>query len=78
MYQSSIALTTLIKKKEKIFRITVAVRKVHLYINNWAACKSGWPSGLGRCVQVAVSPGGVGLNPTSDITFALTSPARYQ
>ena len=28
--------------------------------------KSGWPSGLRRCVQVAVSPGGVGSNPTSD------------
>ena len=27
---------------------------------------SGWPSGLRRCVQVAVSPGGVGSNPTSD------------
>lgn len=26
---------------------------------------SGWPSGLRRCVQVAVSPGGVGSNPTS-------------
>ena len=30
---------------------------------------SGWPSGLRRCVQVAVSPGGVGSNPTSDNTF---------
>lgn len=28
--------------------------------------QSGWPSGLRRCVQVAVSPGGVGSNPTSD------------
>lgn len=27
---------------------------------------SGWPSGLRRCVQVAVSPGGVGSNPTPD------------
>ncbi len=27
---------------------------------------SGWPSGLRRCVQVAVSSGGVGSNPTSD------------
>lgn len=26
----------------------------------------GWPSGLRRCVQVAVSPGGVGSNPTPD------------
>lgn len=35
-----------------------------------AACApdllSGWPSGLRRCVQVAVSPGGVGSNPTPD------------
>ena len=30
------------------------------------AITSGWPSGLRRCVQVAVSPGGVGSNPTSD------------
>ncbi|KAL1246793.1 hypothetical protein QQF64_034839 [Cirrhinus molitorella] len=30
---------------------------------------SGWPSGLRRCVQVAVSPGGVGSNPTSDRTL---------
>ena len=29
--------------------------------------QSGWPSGLRRCVQVAVSPGGVGSNPTSDM-----------
>lgn len=28
---------------------------------------SGWPSGLRRCVKVAVSSGGVGSNPTSDI-----------
>ena len=28
--------------------------------------QSGWPSGLRRCVQVAVSIGGVGSNPTSD------------
>ena len=28
---------------------------------------SGWPSGLRRCVKVAVSTGGVGSNPTSDI-----------
>ena len=27
------------------------------------------PSGLRRCVQVEVSSGGVGSNPTSDITF---------
>ena len=32
---------------------------------------SGWPSGLRRCVQVAVSPGGVGSNPTSDILLSL-------
>ena len=32
---------------------------------------SGWPSGLRRCVQVAVSPGGVGSNPTSDKTLFL-------
>ena len=32
----------------------------------WCAALSGWPSGLRRCVQVAVSPGGVGSNPTSD------------
>ena len=31
---------------------------------------SGWPSGLRRCVQVAVSPGGVGSNPTSDSIYA--------
>ena len=30
---------------------------------------SGWPSGLRRCVQVAVSSGGVGSNPSSDIVF---------
>ncbi len=30
---------------------------------------SGWPSGLRRCVQVAVSSGGVGSNPTSDNVF---------
>ena len=35
---------------------------------------SGWPSGLRRCVQVAVSPGGVGSNPTSDI---LLTPACH-
>ena len=33
---------------------------------------SGWPSGLRRCVQVAVSPGGVGSNPTSDIFLIIT------
>lgn len=27
---------------------------------------SGWPSGLRRCVQDAVSPGGLDSNPTSD------------
>ena len=26
----------------------------------------GWPSGLRRCLQVAVSPGGLGSYPTSD------------
>ena len=36
---------------------------------------SGWPSGLRRCVQVAVSPGGVGSNPTPDssLTFYSTN-----
>ncbi|XP_038442377.1 basic proline-rich protein-like [Canis lupus familiaris] len=29
-----------------------------------AQARRGWPSGLRRCVQVAVSPGGVGSNPT--------------
>jgi hypothetical protein len=28
--------------------------------------KSGWPSGLRRCVQVAVHSVGVGSNPTPD------------
>ena len=27
--------------------------------------EAGWPSGLRRCVQVAVSPGGAGSNPAS-------------
>lgn len=31
--------------------------------------ESGWPSGLRRCVQVAVHFVGVGSNPTSDTTF---------
>ena len=34
-----------------------------------AISSSGWPSGLRRCVQVAVSPGGVGSNPTPDNSF---------
>ena len=40
--------------------------------------KSGWPSGLRRCVQVAVSPGGVGSNPTSDnpYIFVLSTSAE--
>lgn len=33
--------------------------------------ESGWPSGLRRCVQVAVHPVGVGSNPTSDKLFVL-------
>ena len=37
---------------------------------------SGWPSGLRRSVQVAVSSGGVGSNPTPDIDFI--SFARHQ
>lgn len=38
---------------------------------------SGWPSGLRRCVQVAVSPGGVGSNPTPDsLTFLATRTPR--
>ena len=35
--------------------------------------RSGWPSGLRRCVQVAVSPGGVGSNPTPDIAYVFES-----
>lgn len=42
---------------------------------------SGWPSGLRHCVQVAVSLGGVGSNPTPDtyvliIFFQLFSPKK--
>ena len=36
--------------------------------------KSGWPSGLRRCVQVAVSSAGVGSNPTSDKSLGPQSP----
>ena len=32
---------------------------------------SGWPSGLRRCIQVAVSLGGVGSTPTPDRLFSL-------
>ena len=38
---------------------------------------SGWPSGLRRCVQVAVSPGGVGSNPTSDNSGLFSSGLSY-
>ena len=37
-----------------------------------------WPSGLRRCVQVAVSSGGVGSNPTAAISgFRLTRYALH-
>nr|XP_044614537.1 translation initiation factor IF-2-like [Equus asinus] len=39
---------------------------------------SGWPSGLRRCVQVAVSPGGVGSNPTPDTPDLLARPTNAQ
>lgn len=38
---------------------------------------SGWPSGLRRCVQVAVSPGGVGSNPTPDTTSFWHAPPTH-
>lgn len=50
-----------------------------LIINNdicLSFCVSGWPSGVRRCVQLAVSSGGVGSNPTSDIASFLFSPLR--
>ncbi len=51
-----------------LFSCLVELHKQLLYV-------SGWPSGLRRCVQVAVSPGGVGLNPTSDNIFFFPSKA---
>lgn len=44
---------------------------------SWPGPASGWPSGLRRCVQVAVSPGGVGSNPTPDkLIFCAPSTAN--
>lgn len=43
----------------------------------WPGPASGWPSGLRRCVQVAVSSGGVGSNPTPDkLIFCAPSTAN--
>ncbi|KAF6293095.1 hypothetical protein mRhiFer1_009011 [Rhinolophus ferrumequinum] len=40
---------------------------------------SGWPSGLRRCVQVAVSSGGVGSNPTPDkVCFCSFTTSRIE
>ena len=56
------------------FSVSVILSSTSCFGQNWSTGsenaliwnKSGWPSGLRRCVQVAVSPGGVGSNPTSD------------
>ena len=39
--------------------------------NNSSSSGSGWPSGLRRCIQVAVSLGGVGSTPTPDRLLSL-------
>ena len=42
---------------------------IHVTMVTIQLIKLNSPSGLRRCVQVAVSSEGVGSNPTSDITF---------
>ena len=40
----------------------------HKFLTAFKEQVVAWPSGLRRCVQVAVSPGGVGSNPTAAIS----------
>ena len=41
---------------------------------DWKITKSGWPSGLRHCIQVAVFPQSMGPNLTSDSTLVLGLP----
>ena len=66
-FQFGVCFNILCVRKIVQYSITKNIYKYTNYTVVAAAPRgSGWPSGLRRCVQVAVSSGGVGSNPTSD------------